>query len=169
MVASDVNCPKCKAKMEEGFNLEFGHTNRTSAESWVAGRPEGGWLGLKINGRQQFLVRTFRCTACRFLTEGREPLLPQWISLHAMHQHAYPPHSLGLLRTRRNRPRRRAAERRDERAPFHSITSSARASRDGGIVRPRPLAVARLIVRSNMLGAWTGRSDGLAPRKIRST
>ena len=48
MVASDVNCPKCKAKMEEGFNLEFGHNNRTSAESWVAGRPEGGWLGLKI-------------------------------------------------------------------------------------------------------------------------
>ena len=28
MVASDVNCPKCKAKMEEGFNLEFGHNNR---------------------------------------------------------------------------------------------------------------------------------------------
>src|SRR5262245_66651363 len=31
-----------------------------------------------------------------------------------------------LLRARRERPRRRAAERRDERAPLHSITSSAR-------------------------------------------
>src|SRR5262245_34121126 len=34
----------------------------------------------------------------------------------------------GLLRARRERPRRRAAEQRDERAPVHSITSSARAS-----------------------------------------
>jgi hypothetical protein len=34
-----------------------------------------------------------------------------------------------LLRARRERPRRRAAEQRDERAPLHhSITSSARAS-----------------------------------------
>ena len=30
----------------------------------------------------------------------------------------------------------RAAERRDERAPFHSITSSARTSSDLGMVRP---------------------------------
>ena len=38
-----------------------------------------------------------------------------------------------LLRARRERPRRRrAAEQRDELAPFHSITSSARASSDGG-------------------------------------
>src|SRR5215510_100380 len=33
---------------------------------------------------------------------------------------------VGLLRMRRERPRRRAAEQRDERAPLHSITSSAR-------------------------------------------
>ena len=31
---------------------------------------------------------------------------------------------------------RRAAEQRDELAPFHSITSSARASSVGGTVRP---------------------------------
>ena len=37
-----------------------------------------------------------------------------------------------LLRTRRERPRRRrAAEQRDELAPSHSITSSARAMRMG--------------------------------------
>ena len=37
-----------------------------------------------------------------------------------------------LLRARRERPRsRRAAEQRDELAPLHSITSSARASSDG--------------------------------------
>ena len=42
---------------------------------------------------------------------------------------------VGLLRARRERPRRRrAAEQRDELAPFHSITSSARASSVGGTV-----------------------------------
>jgi hypothetical protein len=41
-----------------------------------------------------------------------------------------------LLRARRERPRsRRTAEQRDEIAPFHSITSSARASNIGGTVQ----------------------------------
>src|SRR5262245_64674071 len=47
-----------------------------------------------------------------------------------------------LLRARRERPRgRRAAEQRDELAPPHSITSSARASSVGGTSRPSILAV----------------------------
>ena len=58
-----------------------------------------------------------------------------------------------LLRARRERPRRRrAAEQRDELAPFHSITSSARASSVGGTVRPSALAVLRLITSSNLVG-----------------
>src|SRR5262249_12984308 len=40
-----------------------------------------------------------------------------------------------LLRPHRERPSCRAAEQRDERAAFHSITSSARASRVGGTSR----------------------------------
>ena len=56
-----------------------------------------------------------------------------------------------LLPTRRDRPRRRrAAEQRDELAPFHSITSSARASSCGGTVRPSALAVLRLMTSSNL-------------------
>ena len=48
------------------------------------------------------------------------------------HKYANAPHPLGLLRPRRERPRRRrAAEKRDELAPPHSITSSARASNVG--------------------------------------
>src|SRR5215831_12801752 len=46
-----------------------------------------------------------------------------------------------LLRARRERPRGRAAEQRDEIAPLHSITSSARASSVGGTSRPSALAV----------------------------
>jgi hypothetical protein len=47
-----------------------------------------------------------------------------------------------LLRARRKRPpcSRRAAEQRNERAPLHSITSSARASSVGGTAKPRTAA-----------------------------
>src|SRR5262249_36112519 len=56
-----------------------------------------------------------------------------------------------LLRPRRQRPRRRrAAEQRDELAPPHSITSSARASNVDGTSRPSALAVLRLITSSNL-------------------
>jgi hypothetical protein len=51
----------------------------------------------------------------------------------------------------------------------HSITSSAIASSVGGMVRPSALAVVRLMTRSNLVGCSTGRSPGLAPRKILST
>src|SRR5262249_14600302 len=46
-----------------------------------------------------------------------------------------------LLRPRRERPRRRATEQRDEIAPLHSITSSVRASSEIGGSRPSALAV----------------------------
>jgi hypothetical protein len=42
------------------------------------------------------------------------------------YEHANAPHPIGLLRARRERPRpHRAADKRDEFASFHSITSSA--------------------------------------------
>src|SRR5262249_27249075 len=49
-----------------------------------------------------------------------------------------------LLRARRQWPRRRAAEQRDELTPSHSITSSAMASSVGGTLRPSAFAVLRL-------------------------
>jgi len=51
----------------------------------------------------------------------------------------------------------------------YSITSSARASSAGGTVRPRLLAVLRLITSSYLVGACTGRSAGFSPLRIRST
>jgi hypothetical protein len=44
-------------------------------------------------------------------------------------------HSVRLLRPRCDRPRRRAAEQRDDLAPLQSITSSAIESSDGGTIR----------------------------------
>src|SRR4051812_29859028 len=73
-----------------------------------------------------------------------------------------------LLRACRQRPRRYAAEQCDQFAACHSITSSARASRVGGMSRVSDLAVLRLIAVSYRVGCCTGRWAGLAPLKIRS-
>jgi hypothetical protein len=52
---------------------------------------------------------------------------------------------------------------------IYSITSLARTSSDGEMVRPSAFAVLRLMMRSNLVGCSTGRSAGFAPRKILST
>jgi len=52
---------------------------------------------------------------------------------------------------------------------IHSTTSSARASSDGDTVRPRALAVLRLIANSYLVGACTGRSAAFSPLRMRST
>src|SRR5215831_747186 len=49
---------------------------------------------------------------------------------------------------------------------FYSMTSSARARIKGGIVRPRALAVLRLMTSSILTTCWTGRSAGAAPLRI---
>src|SRR5215831_6782810 len=75
-----------------------------------------------------------------------------------------------LLCSRRKRPpSRRAAEQRYELAPLHSITSSARASSVVGTSRPSAFAVLRLITKSYLVGACTGRSAGFSPFSMRST
>ena len=56
-----------------------------------------------------------------------------------------------------------------ELAVAYSITSSARSSSDGGIVRPSALAVLRLMISANFVGCSIGRSAGLAPCRILTT
>ena len=68
-----------------------------------------------------------------------------------------------LLRTRCKRPCRHVAEQRNELPPPHSITSSAMESTLAGMVRPRALAVVRLMTNSNLVVCSTGRSAVLAP------
>ena len=53
------------------------------------------------------------------LRERGEPGLSLRIVFVARHQHADPPHAVGLLRARRQRPRRRAPKPRDELPPPH--------------------------------------------------
>src|SRR5215470_12979713 len=75
-------------------------------------------------------------------------------------------HSL-LPRARCKRPRRRATKARNELPAPHSITSSARTSREAGKVMPSVLAVLRLMTNSNLVDCITGRSAGFSPLRIR--
>src|SRR5262245_44953478 len=85
------------------------------------------------------------------------------IVLGQPYQYTEPLHSIGLLRSRRNWPRSRASQERDELAPSHSITSSARVSSVAGASMPSTLAALRLITSSNLVGCTMGKSAGLAP------
>src|SRR5262245_42112358 len=129
-------------------------------------------------GRRKAIVNTdiaaYRpSTLLEPLPECREAGPCFRIVLGKAHQHADPPHLVGLLRARRERPRGRAAEKRDERTALHlrahSITSSARASSVGGTVRPSALAVARLMTSSGLGKNSIGRSAGFSPFNILST
>ena len=64
---------------------------------------------------------------------------------------------------------REAAPSPDELASPHSITSSARATNAGEMLRPSALAVLRLITNSNFVGSSTGRSPGFSPLSMRAT
>src|SRR5262245_13442057 len=86
-------------------------------------------------------------------------------------QQADPTGSYGLLGLSRKwcaqRPKQEPVQ---ERAPVHHwMISSARTRMDCGIVRPRALAVLRLMTSSNFVGCSTGRSAGLAPLRILAT
>src|SRR5262249_16230324 len=77
------------------------------------------------------------------------------------HRHSW------LLRSRSEWPcGSRAAEKRDEVAPPHSITSSASESRLPEIVTPSVFGVLILIRISNLTTCCTSKSAGLAPLRI---
>jgi hypothetical protein len=79
-------------------------------------------------------------------------------------QHADAPHALALLRSRHDRPHhRRAADQRDEPAPFHSITSSARSKNVSGIARPSALTVVRLMTKLELGRLLDRKVSGFTP------
>ena len=63
-----IKCIRCEGTMEEGFVLDHGHYNAKMVDTWVEGKPvKSFWSGLKIDDRQTYEVRTFRCTGCGYL------------------------------------------------------------------------------------------------------
>jgi hypothetical protein len=74
--------------------------------------------------------------------------------------------SMATKSVRRNEPTRCARTRHPA---THSITSSARTIKDDGTSKPRAFAVFRLTAVVYLVGACTGMSAGLPPRRMRST
>jgi hypothetical protein len=70
---------------------------------------------------------------------------------------------------RHERPHDRAAEKRDELAPLHSITWSASASSRSGTSRPSALAATTLMTSSYLVGISTGKSPGFVPLRMDAT
>src|SRR5262249_42556172 len=127
------NYPACETAGQYGYNRIGARQLGKPVEAIL--RPaifDRDVLALGIAGVFQALAKC----AQRVLVRARRSAIEQPDHWHR-----------GLLRARRERPRRgRAAEKRDERAAApHSITSSARASSVGGTARPSILAASALI------------------------
>lgn len=60
------SCPKCQGSMAEGYTLDVSQSR--SVSKWIEGPPEKSmWTGLKISGRANHDIQTWRCTRCGFL------------------------------------------------------------------------------------------------------
>ena len=67
MEESNLNCPKCRAEMEEGFILDQTY-GANLPSNWVEGEPVRSiWSGTKIKNKKKYQVRTLRCVRCGFL------------------------------------------------------------------------------------------------------
>lgn len=66
MAQSEITCPKCKKEMQEGFAIDNSHAHLIVGR-WIEGRPESGWLGLKLRGKKWLPIATYRCLSCGYL------------------------------------------------------------------------------------------------------
>jgi Domain of unknown function (DUF6487) len=61
-------CPYCRVNMEEGVVLDRQHHGRPGPQTWTEAPLEKSfWTGVKLTGKQQFEVATWRCPDCGFL------------------------------------------------------------------------------------------------------
>lgn len=67
MIEEPLQCAKCGNRMEEGFVLDNAHAARFQSE-WVQGAPEESrWGGVKLKGKLQLPITTYRCPKCGYL------------------------------------------------------------------------------------------------------
>jgi hypothetical protein len=60
--------------MESGYTVDVGY-GRTDVPKWVAGEPARSFwaAGLKLSGREQLPVTTYRCRQCAYLESYAQP------------------------------------------------------------------------------------------------
>ena len=64
---SNIICPKCQSKMEEGFILDQAH-GANLVSHWVKGSPEKSiWTGTKTRNKETLAVQTYCCSQCGYL------------------------------------------------------------------------------------------------------
>lgn len=66
-------CAKCDVPTEVGFVLDNAHSGRVQS-GWVEGPPERSfWFGIKLGGREQIPIMTYRCPRCGYLESYARP------------------------------------------------------------------------------------------------
>ena len=61
------SCPKCSGSLSQGFVVDQTY-GATAVPTWVEGTPQKSiWTGLKLDGRPQIEIETWRCGRCGFL------------------------------------------------------------------------------------------------------
>lgn len=63
---AEVTCPRCGATMEAGFILDTGY-GHSSATTWVEGELGARPWTTQLEGRDRFVVNTYRCPGCGYL------------------------------------------------------------------------------------------------------
>ena len=68
MANRSLTCPRCGGGMETGFTIDVGY-GKTAVPKWAAGEPDSSFWssGLKLRGKEQLAVVTYRCRQCGYL------------------------------------------------------------------------------------------------------
>jgi len=61
------DCPKCAASMTAGFVLDADQNGGKKVSRWIEGAPDKRWYGLKVRGKPQFDIESYRCNRCGYL------------------------------------------------------------------------------------------------------
>ena len=67
MATRSLSCSRCSGSMEPGYTIDVGYGTK-AVPKWVAGEPQKSiWTGLKLGGKDQLEVTTYRCRRCGYL------------------------------------------------------------------------------------------------------
>jgi hypothetical protein len=73
MTDSELQCPKCKGAMVQGFVPDYSHSAALVGR-WHEGQPQKSfWTRTKVNYKEGLTIGAFRCQNCGFLELYADP------------------------------------------------------------------------------------------------